>query len=106
MVDVEDHRVPSAHTKQGVRDSGAGSACAEQNDLLQPCAGQAEGEATGEPGQVGVVADCLDVAENHGVDRSQRGGLGGQVVEVGQDGLLSWICDVQAGVAGQPGCGD
>ena len=64
--------------------------------------GRPGGEAAGEAGQVGVVADRPAVGEHDRVDRAERGRVGGERVEVSDDELLGRMGDVDAVVAGQP----
>ena len=60
----------------------ARAAGAEQHDAVQRGARQPALEALGEPGGVGVVADRAAVAKHDRVDRAERLGLVGELVEV------------------------
>jgi hypothetical protein len=102
LVDVEDRELLRAQGQQRVRDGGAGAARAEQDHGGQWGVGQSPVEGTGETRPVGVVADRAPVPQDHGVDRAEGGGVGGELVEVVEDELLAGMGDVEAVVAGEP----
>ena len=87
--------VPRAELERGVADGRAGAARAEQHDVVGRRAGQPARERLLEAGRVGVVPDEAVAGEDDRVDRLQRRGLRGELVELRHDELLAGMGDVQ-----------
>ena len=82
-----------------------GGACAAGSELDHPIAGnvcQFTLEALGKAPPIGVAADAASVAEHDCVDRTERLGVGRQLIEQGNNSLLAGIGNVQAGEAHPP----
>src|SRR6478736_9935813 len=53
-------------------------------------------ESLGKPPPVGVVSHASSVLENNRVDRIDDLRLGGKIVQIGHDGLLAGMGDIQS----------
>ena len=91
--------VPAPRDSRACATAGARPARAEQDDRVEHGVREPVAHGAREPGQVGVVPDGPAVGEHDGVDRADRRGLGGQLVEVVEHQLLDRMGDVEPVVA-------
>ena len=94
---VEHGDVLGALVEQAVADGDAGAAGADQRPPgRRTASGSAARKARAVAGPVGVAAQPPAVAEDHGVDRAQVGGVVGELVEQRHHRLLERVGDVEA----------
>ncbi len=101
---VEHEEPPSRHSHQRMRDRGAGTARAKEHHPVEIGARQRLLEAPAPSGSVGVVADKAPVPVDDRVDRADRAGLLGELVQQRHDRLLAGEGDIQASEAHDPRC--
>ena len=96
VVGVDDQQ--PAHPERGERvgDGGAGTARAEEHDTVPVDARQAVDERPLEAGDVGVVPDGPAVADQDGVEGTDRRHLGRHLVDQRHHRLLGRVGDVEA----------
>ena len=95
-IDIEDGQVPDAKFCGGECDSGPCTARAYLHNTVQRHVGQSPPETLGKAPPVGVMPDAFAIAQQDGVDRTDRGSIAGKLGEQRHDRLLAWMRDVQA----------
>ena len=95
-IDIEDGQASDAKFCGGECDSGAGTARADLYNTVQRYVGQSPPETLGKAPPVGVMPDTFAIAQQDGVDRTDRGSIAGKLRQQRHDRLLAWMRDVHA----------
>ncbi len=103
VVGVVDGEVAGAELEKGVGGGGTGAAGTELDDVIERGIGEAVDKGLAEAEPVSVVAGAVAVAKEDGVDSADGGGVGGDIREEGEDGLLRGVGDVEARELGELG---
>jgi hypothetical protein len=95
-IDIDQGQLLNAECQGGVGDRCPSAAGTEVYHFAQRGIRQSTAETLRAAKPVGVVADALSVAQDHRVHRAQSLGIGAQIVQILDHGLLTGVGNIQA----------